>query len=349
MSAFGITTFDSSKLNENQKETTHYGVLALQKSLNGFDGQLSYFTRYNNLHFVPDQLGDLLINGAATDITRRSYTNGIQGDGAYAINPAHTLRGGFTVSAEQAFVGNSSLVEACIAACGTITQVAAEPPPPFTLTDNVSKLEWLVGGYIQDEWRVTSQFTVNAGLRFDQMYQFVNANQFSPRLSITYKPFQFTTFHAGYARYFTPPVLVEAAPVNLAEFSTTTAAAPPGQPGDPVLPERSHYFDVGVVQNIPFGCSTPAARTCTDLDLGVDAYYKIAKDLIDNGVFGQALVLSAFNYAKGINEGIEFSANFHSGSFQAYGNLALPGRRRPTSCPINTYSTTVRRSPISAD
>jgi hypothetical protein len=34
-------------------------------------------------------------------------------------------------------------------------------------------------------------------------------------------------------------------------------------------------------------------------------------NLIDNGIFGQALVLSAFNYAKG--EGIEFSAKFHSG------------------------------------
>jgi hypothetical protein len=34
-------------------------------------------------------------------------------------------------------------------------------------------------------------------------------------------------------------------------------------------------------------------------------------------------VLSAFNYAKGINEGIEFTAKFHSGNFQAYRNLAV--------------------------
>ena len=47
------------------------------------------------------------------------------------------------------------------------------------------------------------------------------------------------------------------------------------------------------------------------------------QDLIDNGNFGQALVLSAFNYAKGITEGIEFSAKYHSGNFQAYGNLAV--------------------------
>ena len=56
------------------------------------------------------------------------------------------------------------------------------------------------------------------------MWQYVDANQLSPRLSFTYKPFEYTTFHAGYARYFTPPVLVEAAPANIALFNNTTGA-----------------------------------------------------------------------------------------------------------------------------
>jgi hypothetical protein len=30
---------------------------------------------------------------------------------------------------------------------------------------------------------------VNAGLRFDQMYQYVDANQLSPRISMTWKPY----------------------------------------------------------------------------------------------------------------------------------------------------------------
>ena len=45
--------------------------------------------------------------------------------------------------------------------------------------------------------------------------------------------------------------------------------------------------------------------------------------MIDNGQFGQALILSGFNYAKGVSQGIEFSAKFHSGNFQAYANLAV--------------------------
>src|SRR5215831_17735905 len=143
---FGLSNFDSSKLNERQNEQTQHGVLALQRSVNGFDGQLSYFTRYNNLHFIPDPAGDLLLNGVASDVSRQSYTNGFQGDASYVVNPAHTLRAGFTVSAEQIWVDNTSLVE------GT---------PPDTgngmvsaITDDVQKLGWLAGVYAQDEWKI---------------------------------------------------------------------------------------------------------------------------------------------------------------------------------------------------
>ena len=318
-----LGTFNSAQLNENQFEQTQYGVLALQRSVNGFDGQISYFTRYNNLHFTPDPVGDLLLNGIASDISRQSYTNGIQGDASYLVTPAHTVRMGFTVSGEQTGVDNTSLVQNLTSGL------------PESITDDVDKLGWLAGVYAQDEWKITNQLTMNAGLRFDQMWQYVDANQLSPRVSFTYTPFENTTFHAGYARYFTPPVLVEAAPDNIALFNGTSGAPASGGTS-PVLPERSHYFDAGVDQKIPFGCYTSSGKDCTTLDLGLDAYYKIAKDLLDNGNFGQALVLSAFNYAKGINEGIELSAKFNSGNFQAYGNLAV-GQERATGIVSNQY------------
>jgi outer membrane receptor protein involved in Fe transport len=326
---FGFTTFDSSLLNENQTEFTQYGVLALQRSTPGFDGQLSYFTRYNNLHFVPDTVGDLLINGVASDVSRQSYTNGIQADASYVINAEHTLRAGFTASAEKAWVDSTSMVEPCVACDGS------DSGPPASITDDVNKLGWLAGIYAQDEWKITNQLTMNAGLRFDQMWQFTDANQLSPRLSFTYKPFNDTTFHAGYARYFTPPVLVEAVPSNIAAFANTTGA-PSNFGNSPVLPERSHYFDAGVDQKIPFRCTTSTDKDCPSLDVGLDAYYKLAKDLIDNGQFGQALVLSAFNYEKGIVEGVELSLKYHAGNFQAYGNLAV-GQEKATNVVSNQY------------
>jgi hypothetical protein len=108
-------------------------------------------------------------------------------------------------------------------------------------------------------------------------------------------------------------------------FNNTTAAVPTNQGNDPVLPERSHYFDAGVDQTFKFWCGS--GGKCSSVDFGVDAYYKIATDLLDNGQFGQALVLDAFNYARGYNEGIEFKTKFTSGNFQAYGNVAIAQQR----------------------
>jgi hypothetical protein len=78
---------------------------------------------------------------------------------------------------------------------------------------------------------------------------------------------------------------------------------------------------------MPLGSTSPSPKDSSIIDLGVDAYYKIATDLIDNGTFGQALVLSAFNYARAYNEGIEFHAKYNSGNFQAYANVAVAQQR----------------------
>jgi hypothetical protein len=321
----GPTVFNSAGLNERQDEDTQFGVLALQRSANGFDGQLSYFTRYDNLHFMPDPTGDLLLNGIASDISRQSYTNGVQGDASYIVTPAHTVRVGFTVSGEKTWVDNTSIVEPCTACDGSSGDTLATP---FPITDDNAKVGWLAGIYAQDEWKITNNLTMNYGARFDQMWQYVDANQLSPRVSFTYKPFENTTFHIGYARYFTPPVQVEAAPTNLALFNGTTGAVS-GQ-NSPVLPERSHYFDAGIDQHIPMGCYSTLKRDCAYFDVGIDGYYKIAQDLIDNGNFGQALVLDGFNYLHGLTEGVELTAKYHNGGFDSYLNVSVSEEKATT-------------------
>jgi hypothetical protein len=123
--------------------------------------------------------------------------------------------------------------------------------------------------------------------------------------------------------------------VNNASFNNSSGATSVTQ-ASPVLPERSNYFDAGVDQKIPFACTSTTDPDCSMLDLGIDAYYKQARDLIDNGTFSQALVLSAFNYAKGIVKGIEFKAKYRSGNFQAYGNIAV-GYEKATDVVSNQY------------
>jgi outer membrane receptor protein involved in Fe transport len=340
-SAFGVTNLDSSLLNENQVERTYFNVVSLQKSVNDVDFQLSYFDRYSSLHFKPDVVGDLLFNGIASDVYRATFANGVQGDGSYRLNDAHTLRAGFSVTAEKTQNTNLSTVEPCTLCDGTDNVDA-----PFTATDSIAKLGWLYGVYVQDEWKLTNQLTINAGLRFDQMNEYVDANQLSPRLSVVYQPLPGTTFHAGYARYFTPPPQTIAAPVNLAPLASTT-----GQPAqflqDPVLPERAHVFDAGVSQVFSRGCAPLPSGTftkapprissdCERLELGLDAYYKVARDLLDDGQFGAALVTSGFNYEKAYNEGVEVSAKYRNGNFNAYGSLAW-GIQKGTNVVSNQF------------
>ncbi len=300
---FGGTTLNSANLNENEYDSFLFNILALQTKGANYDTQLSFFSRYTTVHFVPDIVGDLVFNDVASDVTRRSLLNGIQFDGDYRLNDQHTLRAGFGISAEQTYVNNTSTV---------LPLDASGTPLPFpeTITDATSALGWNLGGYVQDEWKLTSKLTLNAGLRFDQLYQFVSANQLSPRIALVYKPLEDTTLHIGYARYFTPPMQAQATPSNLALFTNTTQQ--PTVPGNnPVLPERSHYFDVGIDQKI-----------FTGLTAGADAYYKIATDQIDDGQFGQAVVLTQFNYAEGYSEGLELKAKYQKDGFTAYGNFS---------------------------
>jgi outer membrane receptor protein involved in Fe transport len=312
--AFGVSNFDSASLNEHQNELNQFNVVAYQKSAEDIDYQISYFSRYSQLHFMPDPVGDLVFNGVSSDVYRQSFVNGIQEDTAWRIGYAHTLRFGFSVSAERSLVTNIStvlpLVDPADPGAGTIDA-------PFSIFDSSAKTGWLFGTYLQDEWKVTNNLILNAGLRFDQMNQYVDANQLSPRLSLTWKPYDGTTFHAGYARNFTPPQQVIAAPTNLALVTLPAVPANTQTPevpiNSPVLPERSHVFDVGVVQKI---------YPIPGLEVGVDGYYKIARDLLDDGQFGAAYVLNGFNYDRGENVGIELKSTYNNGNFRAWGNVA---------------------------
>jgi outer membrane receptor protein involved in Fe transport len=303
-------TFDSTLLNENQIERNYFGVVAVQKKVNDVDVQLSYFTRYSSVHFIPDPIGDLTFNGVASDVFRSNFANGLQGDAAYRLNDAHTLRFGVSVTGELSQVTNSSLTFGVDPAMGPcFAQLACN------IVDSTGKFGMLYGTYVQDEWRLTSWLTLNVGLRFDQMVEFVSANQFSPRVNLVFKPWDGTTFHAGYARNFTPPSMAIATPANFHLFDNTTAQAASGDPVTPVLPERSNVYDAGVVQQYRPG---PGQM----IELGLDVYYKTARDLLDDGQFGQALVLTGFNYERGENVGVEGKIVIKDGNFRAYGNLA---------------------------
>jgi hypothetical protein len=321
---------DSSKINEVQYEKNAYGVLAWQRSYGGVDAQLAFFSRYNSLNFVPDIYGDLLFNGVASNVYRSSFMNGVQSDNAYKINDVHTIRAGFSGSVEQGIVRTVSTVEPCPScnANGIATG------PPFTLADPSIKTGYIAGVYLQDEWRITPQFILNWGARYDEYWQYINKYQLSPRVNFVYTPFWGTTIHAGYMRQFTPPLLTLEAQSNSLLYENTTGS-PPSIAQNKILPERAHLVDAGISQQLLPPCPTATgvlygkapianvpALNCPSLEVGMDAFYKRAKDLIDDGQFGAAFTLTAFNYEKAENWGVQWHAKFTTDRFTAYGNFS---------------------------
>jgi hypothetical protein len=305
----GRSTFNSAKLDETQVEQDAYAILAYQKKIDDFNMQASVFTLYSSVLFRPDNVGDLIFNGVASRVDRDIFSNGIALDASYKINDQHTLRGGFFFTEQHATVGTATLVFPVDANGNQTSDV------PLRIVDNSGKYGYLYGLYLQDEWKPFEQLTINFGGRLDFVNAFVDENQLSPRINVVYELFKGTTLHAGYARYFTPPPLENVDQSTISKFAGTTNESAITKDA-PVTSERAHYFDAGITQKIIEG-----------LNVGIDGFYKSSHSVLDEGQFGEALILSSFNYKRGEIYGGEFTANYNKGGLASYLNVAYEWAR----------------------
>jgi outer membrane receptor protein involved in Fe transport len=299
----GVPVYPSAKVRENQFEQNYFNVLALQGVVgSNFDYQIAPFSRYSTVTFNPDHVGDLIYNGAAGRIFRSDWGNGVQVDTAYRAFANHTFRVGGYFDAERAEIDNHE---------AAFPIVGGKPlTTPISIVDDVALQTWIYSAYVQDEWKPTDKLTLNYGVRFDLYDGLVRADQASPRVAVEYTPIKGTTLHAGYARQFTPPPTELVSTESIAKFEHTTGAPASTGNGTPTV-ERDHLFDIGVTQELMLG-----------LNAGIDAYYKKAADLIDEGQFGPALIFQTFNYRKARVYGVEFTGSYTRENFYAYENFA---------------------------
>jgi len=296
--------FNSANLNEQQDEQTRFGVLALQGKLGDTAYQISAGVRYSGLQYYPDDIGDLMFNGVAGQINQGDHAKTLQADFAMPWGDNHTLRYGLYGEFDQAYTNTNSLV---FPANPDGSQASTVPFNIFT-GSNITAKTW--AAYVQDEWSIGDNWTLNYGLRGDQYEAFRTESQLSPRLGMVWQATGSTTVHAGYSRYFTPPQTELISSSNIDAFANTTNAVKNYGNNTP-LAERSDYFDLGVSQTIG------SAWT-----VGLDAYDRKVKRLQDEGQFGTALIYSTFNYAQGRVRGTEFSLTYNQGPVSAYFNFA---------------------------
>ena len=305
----GRSNFNSRNLDENQTEQSSYVILTYQKKVDDLSFQASVFDRYSSVLFRPDDVGDLIFNGVASRVDRDILSNGLEFDASYKLNDQHTVRGGFLFTEQHATVGTATLVFPVDANGNQTGDV------PRRIVDNSAKYGYFYGFYLQDEWKPFEQLTINFGGRFDVVNAFADENQLSPRLNLVYEPFKGTSLHAGYARYFTPPPLENVDQSTIAKFAGTTNESAVTK-NSTVTAERAHYFDVGLTQKILDG-----------FQVGLDGYYKSSHSTLDEGQFGQALILSSFNYKRGEIYGAEFTSSYDHGPFSAFFNAGYEWAR----------------------
>jgi len=298
------SNFNSAKLDETQAETNNYEILTYQRTVGDLSFQASAFNRYSSILFRPDDVGDLIFTGVASRLDRDVLSNGFEINSAYKLNDEHTIRGGFIFNEQYATVNTATLVFP-----GTADPPFQSSTMPMRIVDNNNKYGYFYGLYLQDEWKPFEQLTINFGGRLDFENAFRDENQLSPRLNIVYEPWKGTIFHAGYARYFTPPPLEAVPQTTISKFVGTTNE-PAIMRDSTISAERAHYFDAGMTQQIMEGWTA-----------GVDGFYKSSHSLLDEGQFGEALVLSSFNYGRGRQYGGEFTTNYDHGAVSAYGNV----------------------------
>jgi outer membrane receptor protein involved in Fe transport len=321
LNANGATGFPSEQLDERQREITHYGILSYLRSMGDLDLQVSLFGRYSSLFFTPgDNIGDILYNGNAQAAYKRDVAYGVQAESAWHAGSGHTVRFGLLYQADDTLSNTSSQVLATAPGgvgvpnanplCADPAQTCQISATPLTIPDNGSKHGYNYGLYVQDEWELTDDLTINYGLRYDAFAAYDKENQLSPRANAVWKPLDGTTIHAGYARYFSPPPFELVASNDVALFNNTTAASS-GGPNDTPRAERADYYDVGMEQKL-----------YNDWTVGVDSFFKASKNLIDEGQFGAPIILTPFNYGSGRQYGAELTVNYQHDNLSAYVNAA---------------------------
>ncbi|MHC1480863.1 TonB-dependent receptor [Frateuria aurantia] len=299
------TRFDSSQLNENQSENTRFLDLVLQgKIADSTDYQISIGQRYSSVDYTPDVIGDLMFNGVASQISRSNRADTLQADFSTPLGDSHTLRYGLYGDFEQATDSSQNWVFPADAD-GNQTSTT---PLQINQYQRFDARTW--AAYVQDEWSLGEDWTINYGLRADRYTAFREESQISPRFGVIWQATDSTTVHAGYSRYFTPPASELISGTDIAAFAGTTNAIKNYGSNTP-LAERSDYYDFGVSQSLG-----------SHLTLGVDGYYRDVQRLQDEGQFGAAYIYSTFNYGLGRVRGVEFTANYENGPFSAYFNFA---------------------------
>jgi hypothetical protein len=177
-------------------------------------------------------------------------------------------------------------------------------PGPASNSDLKGSDEWI---YAQTVIAPSEQWELRTGIRYDNHEApFAGSqHQVSPRVKLSFFPDAQTTIWAYYGRLFVP--------TNVEDLRAITSVAQGGVVATPTLPERDHFYEVGVVHRFPVGV---VAR--------VSAYHKESSPGIDDNTVPGSQITTSVNIDRVWINGVETVLEVRpTGRLSGYLNFAL--------------------------
>ena len=170
---------------------------------------------------------------------------------------------------------------------------------PFSFRD--SAIRWQGSAYIQDTFSLKTNWTINAGVRFDRTTIMVSDSLLSPRVGTAfYLPTTKTVLRASYNRLFTPPQL-ENLLLSSSQKAFRLSPFADQQTIDSmaVPPEKQHAFETGFGQS--FG---------NWFQLNTAYWWRLIKNSGDPNVFLGTSIIFPNSVNRGKAQGLEARIDF---------------------------------------